>query len=595
MTGSGMAGSAMAEAAPRDVFCVIGEAYGDFDRALRVAAGVFEFAGTTLALGRTPDWLNADFPEDEEWRIEFSKFYYGLDLAHAYARTGDPSFVDTWRDLVVSWIDQVPIDHDPTDVVARRIQNWIYAWERFNAANTGPALDGKSSDRLLISIGAQLAYLKENLATERNHRTLELYALFVCGLALPALDPSGELVQFAAFELYRNLRADVLADGVHRELSTHYHAVALRTFLGTRVNADRFEIDLPDDFDHRLGSACDFLAHVLRPDGSLPMLSDSDDGDYHDLLSLASDHLERPDFAWVATHGKQGEAPTDRTRTFANGGYYIQRSGWGDADTPYESERQLIFDCGPVGDSGHGHYDALHIEVSAGGQPLLVDPGRYTYAEAPVMNWRHRFKGTAAHNTVCVDGHDQVSYRRGKQKGPTSQVRFLGHAEQNGVVSFLGEVISPEYDAIHRRRVLFVGAEWWIVEDTLQAHQPHRYDLRLHLSADAQNRTRHVQDDREQHIVTSPGLQLLFPICPGEVTIEEGWVAPIYGSREPAPVISAATMATNCRFLTVIVPVADDTARPLVASSSSSHLDLIHGGLASRVTWGTEPLGWHQW
>ena len=79
---------------------------------------------------------------------------------------------------------------------------------------------------------------------------------------------------------------------------------------------------------------------------------------------------------------------------------------------------------GPLGDGGHGHYDQLAVELYANGQPLVVDPGRYTYAEEP-GGWRRWFKGTAAHNTVTVDELDQTPYRRGKPKGPHSQARLV--------------------------------------------------------------------------------------------------------------------------------------------------------------------------
>ena len=61
----------------------------------------------------------------------------------------------------------------------------------------------------------------------------------------------------------------------------------------------------------------------------------------------------------------------------------MQRSGWD------RQARFLLLDCGPLGAGGHGHYDLLSLEVSAGGRPLIVDPGRYTYSEAGEENWRH--------------------------------------------------------------------------------------------------------------------------------------------------------------------------------------------------------------
>src|SRR6185369_18090480 len=102
--------------------------------------------------------------------------------------------------LVRTWIEQVPTDLDPTDVIGRRIQNWIYAWIQFAAVRTFPGFTEEFADQLLASIAAQVQYLRRNLAAERNHRTLELYALFIIALALPALDDRGELLTFSMEE-----------------------------------------------------------------------------------------------------------------------------------------------------------------------------------------------------------------------------------------------------------------------------------------------------------------------------------------------------------------------------------------------------------
>ena len=73
---------------------------------------------------------------------------------------------------------QVPPDHDPSDVTARRILNWIYAWQRLPEADVAG---------LVESLREQARHVRENLTAERNHRTLELYALLIAALALPEL------------------------------------------------------------------------------------------------------------------------------------------------------------------------------------------------------------------------------------------------------------------------------------------------------------------------------------------------------------------------------------------------------------------------
>ena len=79
--------------------------------------------------------------------------------------------------------------------------------------------------------------------------------------------------------------------------------------------------------------------------------------------------------------------PATTSASFPIGGYFVQRSGWGGGTTCFEDERFLVFDCGPIGDGGHGHYDALSVDIAARGRSLVVDPGRFVYCDDP-PHWR---------------------------------------------------------------------------------------------------------------------------------------------------------------------------------------------------------------
>ena len=188
---------------------------------------------------------------------------------------------------------------------------------------------------------------------------------------------------------------------MHRECSTHYHMIALRSFVGLRENARR-----PASPSRRLRRAPRPRRRV-RP-ALLPARR-------HDPGALGRRHRR----LHATLLELLGVEPADEGASFPDGGYFTQRG----------DDRFLIFDCGPLGDGGHGHYDLLSFEACAGGRPLVVDPGRYTYAEGE-PNLRHWFKGTAAHNTVCVDGLDQTPYARKAPKGPTAEPRFLGRTER---------------------------------------------------------------------------------------------------------------------------------------------------------------------
>jgi len=581
---------ATVDRAPRPLVCVIEHLHRNRARADDACNGLHTHAGITLELGVEPDWLEARLPADEEWRIEWSKLYVGLDLAHAFAETGDRRYADTWVRLVTSWIDQVPADHDSTDVAARRIQNLLYSWSALAEAPHDYHLAPRFEQRLEETLAEQVAFVRDNLTAERNHRTLELYALLVVALGLPRLDPKGRVLCLAHRELQANLFADFLEDGVQCEASTHYHLIALRSHLGALANCRRYGIALSDAYVARLHRALDFALACHRPDGRIAMLSDADGGSYADVLLLGADLLGREDLRWAATAGAAGRPPSDVTVSFPVGGYVVQRSGWGAGADAFADERYLVFDCGPVGAGGHGHYDALSIEVAAGGRPLIVDPGRFTYDEGEPdgPNWRRWFKGTRAHNTVCVDALDQQPYRRGKPKGDAYRAELLTHQVRPRLDLVRGRVESPAYDVVHERTICFVDGRYWLVEDRLRADGEHEYDLRFHLAPDAEGAVGIVSRSRDV-VVTAPGLALVLP--PASVpSVEPGWVAEVYGVRLPAPVVSVPSAGNGDTILVAaIVPTSTGQVPPTLRSVPGPDVTSCHvawpDGVEEIVAW----------
>jgi hypothetical protein len=240
-----------------------------------------------------------------------------------------------------------------------------------------------------------------------------------------------------------------------------------------------------------------------------------------------------------------------------------------------------VFDCGPLGDGGHGHYDLLSIDAAAGGRSLVVDPGRFTYAEG-VPNLRHWFRSTAAHNTVTVDGLDQTPYARGMNRGAVARGEFLGRTTACGVDVLRGRASSPCYDATHTRTVVFVDHAYWVVEDLLEAAQCHRYDLRFHLAPDADGATLLEGAD-----VSAPGLVLVLDGA-DDVVLEPGWVAPAYGVKQRAPVVSAVRTAHTAVFTSLLFPLAAGAAAPrfrVTSQGAVSSVEVEHGRRRDKVVW----------
>ncbi len=562
--------------APRPVYCATEHMHRDIKLARGVCDGHFTYAGVTIAIDGPPDWNYMDIHADRDWWIEWTKFHYTLDLAYAYRTTDEPRYLDAWQRLVGAWAADMPPDFGPTEAIGRRLQNWIYSWNGFAESLIFPGLSPVIEDAVLDSITRQAQYLRKHLTPQRNHRTLELYALMVVGLSFPSLPGFDELTDFAWSELHRNLLADIRTDGVHREHSTYYHMVALRSFVSARENARRFGLPVHTSFDERLAAAVEFAMYCQRPDGTIPALSDGDSGDYRECIGLAADLLGRSDFAFAATNGRRGSAPARDSADFAAAGYYVQRSGWQEIRHRPHVHRHLTFDCGPIGDGGHGHYDLLSIDVWAG-RPLIVDPGRFTYAETE-PNWRHWFKGTAAHNTVTVDGLDQTTYFSGKPKGNIATGQVITRINAPRIEVLGGTAKTPRYDARHTRHVFFVAQEYWLIVDRLEATSLHCYDLRYHLAPQA---WRHVEI-RDTH-VTAPGMVMII-VGPGGITIENGWVSSRYGVKEHAPIVSMRSQPQrNALFVTAIVP------RPETAAAADMRVTASPDETLSVTMYGVGP------
>ena len=536
------------------------------DRIEALLAGEFQFNGECHRLADPIDWLHNP-SVDVEWHILLHKFYYAVGLGLAWQRTGDTRYVRRWRQLLTGWMDSTPPGFIAADVTGRRVQNWIYSLHYFVLHNGGAPLDGGFVRRLLHSLHEQVEFLCSHLTPKRNHRTLELMAIMLAGVALPELARAAHWREFALAQTAANLQADLLPDGVHCELSTDYHHLALRNWLQVRNLAVSNGMALPPGMDESLQRGFEFSLHVHQPQGLVPSLSDGDVHSYLPLLAQAAELFHREDVRFVASRGAEGQAPAQRVAHFAHAGYHVLRSGW--ASGPQHTQAQhLVLDCGPLGEGNHGHFDALSFELAAHGRALVVDPGRFTYSEAGVVNWRVHFRSTAAHNTVCVDGRNQTRYApkpikeasrhaqgqvRHRVLGPAPATALLEAASSPRLDLLHGRAVSAEYDAIHERVIAFIDQRYWIVSDTLRSQSQHHYAMRLQLSAAAEGLA--VLEDGVAHALHSPGLAVAVARAPGQQCgIEAGWVSARYGHKEPAPRLSTRTEGRDVDFDAVLMP-----------------------------------------
>jgi uncharacterized heparinase superfamily protein len=149
----------------------------------------------------------------------------------------------------------------------------------------------------------------------------------------------------------------------------------------------------------------------------------------------------------------------------------------------------LVFDAGPLGYLGiaaHGHADALSFCLAVDGIWWLVDPGTYAYHSSPA--WRTYFRGSAAHNTVRINGQDQS--RTGGAFMWLKKAR--AHIENHGVLDEIQYVIGShdgyrDAGIEHVREVRLAPAQCEIkVTDSLNGATTGEAEIFFHFAPDVQ-------------------------------------------------------------------------------------------------------------
>jgi hypothetical protein len=126
---------------------------------------------------------------------------------------------------------------------------------------------------------------------------------------------------------------------------------------------------------------------------------------------------------------------------------------------------QLVIKAGPFGEGsgGHSHSDVLSLTARVRGREVLIDPGTFTYVADAAE--RDRFRGSAAHNTVRIDGRDQAVPHgpfRWDHK-PSVAVRQWATGTDRDCL----DATCAYAGFAHRRRVVFVKPATVVVLDTV--------------------------------------------------------------------------------------------------------------------------------
>jgi hypothetical protein len=513
----------------------------DLALAERAVRGEFELLGAVAEPAATPAWRR-DLYSGVEWPLEpadrlrvvrgdgsdirtvweLSRCYHFTALARAAARTAEPRYADTFARHITSFIAQNPVGFGPHWAspmdVAIRSANWCLAVPLFAGADLPPAFWASMLGNLWSSGLFLERHLEWHPVYRGNHYVANLVGLAYLGTLFRGSRPGQRWLRIASRELRRELAYQVGEDGVALEASIAYHRLHTELFAWAgellRRNVAGFDAAGYDAVIHRMVA---FIGTTLQPDGHSPMVGDADDGRLHALDARVLAEPRRHDLGLPPRF--RVPDPGDGAFAFAAGGFFVLRQG----------DHHATIRCGPVGLRGagsHDHNDQLGFELVVGGRRIVPDSGSYVYTRD--LTARHRFRSTAAHSVVQLDGAEQNPIRPDRPwrvLEDRTRSRALACEALPGGLRFAGEHRGYERlgGAICRREVMLdVPGGIWHIEDEVSGVGPMQLAWRLHLAGSV----------REEAVREPNSVRL---VCPGDpaIAIEVHFPAGLLVAIEP--------------------------------------------------------------
>ena len=196
------------------------------------------------------------------------------------------------------------------------------------------------------------------------------------------------------------------------------------------------------------------------------------------------------------------------------------------------------------------------MQLLYGSKVLLQDPGTLEYAGTSAD--RDTARGTAAHNTLTVDGLGQS-----QPKGPFAWDRLTKTQREVWIAGEYFDLFRGSHDGYaarsvtHQRWVFHLHGRFWLIRDVAQGHGVHKLELNWHLGGELQ--LSETEGRFFSRGAAEPGLALVG--CAGDGwqrKLQPSWWSPVYGRRaESWTLRSSLEGEVPAECATVILPLAD--------------------------------------
>jgi hypothetical protein len=505
---------------------------------------------------RSLDIRNPAAVGDIKYIWELSRHQYLTALAYSNHPEAEAIVWSALR----SWINENPyltgVNWSSSLELASRLISWSFLYPMLRPAFE---TDREFRERFAASVFLHLSTIRKNLSlhsSANNHLLGELTGLYVGSVCFAWWPECREWRNDSLRLLGREVELQFTPEGVNREQAMSYQLFTLELLMLAMLVARNVGDIVAPIWNERILAALHYLDRVATPGGALPWFGDSDDArgflvsegeqPLDVVMQLGALIFEEPRFANRSPHltaasralvpascgrlSDLAEAKTDiepRSELFRHGGIAVIEA----------ADCKVVMDVGPLGYTSiaaHGHSDALSLLLALDNDYLIVDCGTYSYHSHPV--WRTYFRGTAAHNTVRVDGVDQSVMSGRFLWSSKANVRLIHFVEEGDVVR-----ISAEHDGylrlsdpvMHRRNVSFDKKIRTVsIEDVITCKTDHKVEVHWHLSEQAD--VTKESDQCVRVLANGQTATLTFDRQDFDLEIISGATQPILGWRSPA-------------------------------------------------------------
>ena len=458
------------------------------DHADKILQGIYPLFGgpeKIINLSPTPplpDWTEYETGkagreiEDIKFIWEGARFCWAVNLAQAYQLTEDDRYSEKFWQLFDTFLENNSPYNGPNWVSAQesaiRIITVCFAMSVFSSAPGFSETRKKRVLEFLIQnanrIPLTLPYSK---AQNNNHLLLEGAGLYTAGMILKGY-PNSHRWKIQGWHIFQTAVQDQITPvGEYCQHSMNYHRLMLQASLWVWAIAKKSGEFFPEKSLSRLASAACWFAEMIDPiSGNAPNLG-SNDGAW--LFPLGSRNFsDQQPTAQAASRAFTGhpiltQGNYDELGTWfgiSGNGFLAEKPDSGvqggnirvGDSTSWASLRAVRYTNRPF------QSDQLHLDLWFRGLNILLDAGTFSYNAPPP--WDNSLAGTVVHNTILVDGLDQMTYGGRFLWLDWAQAHILDKDQNHCIAVHDGY---KRIGVIHQREVRRISQLEWLVKDSL--------------------------------------------------------------------------------------------------------------------------------